>query len=104
MSEALELRTTGEGVVLAVRVHPKGGRDRIAGAVGGRLKVSVSAPPEGGKANAAVVRLLAKRLGVGRGRVRVVSGETCRDKQVLLAGCEAEAVRRALGFGGSEGA
>jgi uncharacterized protein (TIGR00251 family) len=71
----------------AVRLTPKGGRDAILGWEDGPdgkryLKVRVSAPPEGGKANAALTRLLAKLMGVAPSKVRIVSGAHSRMKMV----------------------
>lgn len=59
---------------LLVKVVPGAGREEVAGWVGERLKLRVTAPPEKGKANAAVVALLAETLGVPRARVRIASG------------------------------
>jgi uncharacterized protein len=81
---------------VAVRVQPRARRDEIVGRRGGVLLVRVTAPPVDGKANDAVARLLAKRLGVPPGRVSVVRGASSRDKLVEVEGMEAEAVRRAL--------
>jgi uncharacterized protein YggU (UPF0235/DUF167 family) len=49
-----------------------------------------------GRANAALVKLIAKRLGVARGRVTIVSGERSRDKVVRVSGLSVAEVRRAL--------
>lgn len=59
---------------LPVKVVPGASRGEIAGWMGDRLKVRVAAPPERGKANEALVELLAEVLGVPRARVRIVSG------------------------------
>ena len=66
-----------------MRLTPKGGRDAIEGWTDGPdgkryLKARVSAPPEDGKANEALVRLIAKALGVGKTKVRIVSGAASR--------------------------
>jgi uncharacterized protein (TIGR00251 family) len=81
---------------IAVRVQPRSSKNEIAGERDGVLSVRVTAPPVEGKANDAVRRLLAKRLGVAPGRVSVVRGATGRDKIVEIDGVDAEAVRRAL--------
>jgi uncharacterized protein (TIGR00251 family) len=83
--------------VVAVRLTPRGGRDRIDGWMAdaeGRplLKVRVAAPPVEGEANAALEKLLAKALGVPRSAVAVVSGQTARVKMVRIEGIEAEAL------------
>lgn len=82
---------------LEVRVVPKSSRDRIAGWTGGALRVCVTAPPERGKANAAVENLLAAALGLARGSVRLVSGATSRRKLVEIEGLDEAEVRRRIG-------
>ena len=71
---------------LRLRVSPGAARSEIAGRHGDSWKVRVSAAPERGRANEAVVRLLAERLGVPRASLSVVSGHTARDKVVELRG------------------
>lgn len=71
---------------LHLKVVPKSSRDRIAGWIGDRLKVQVTAAPERGKANEAVVDVLAAALGLPRARVRIVSGETSPLKTVEIDG------------------
>ena len=60
------------------------------------MVVRVTEPPLDGRANAALVKLIAKRLGVARGRVTIVSGERSRDKVVRVSGLSVAEVRRAL--------
>lgn len=86
--------------LLAVRVQPRARKDEIGGERDGALMVRVTAPPVEGKANDAVRKLLAKRLGIAPGRVSVVRGATGRDKLVEIDGMDAEAVRRALSISG----
>ena len=71
----------------AVRLTPKGGRDSVQGwtkdSDGKRyLRARVSAPPEDGKANEALISLLAKALRVGKSKVRIVSGAQSRIKMI----------------------
>ena len=86
-----------ETVRLSVRLTPRASREEIAGFEGETLRVRVTAPPVAGRANRALVRLLAKRLGVPRGAVRVVTGQTSRRKVVAIAGLDATELRRRLG-------
>ncbi len=84
-------RYSTEGISVALRVTPRGGRDDIDGIetlADGRsvLKVRVRAIAEGGEANRAVTVLLAKALDVPRSRVRILSGVTSRLKQVAIDG------------------
>jgi len=82
---------------LEVRVQPRARRDEIAGERDGLLLVRVTAPPVDGRANEAVRKLLAKRLGVAPGRVAVVRGAGARNKLIEVDGLDSAALRRALG-------
>jgi len=94
-----------DGVVLGVRLTPKGGRDAIDGIealADGRtvLKVRVRAAPSEGEANAALERLIAGALGVPASRVDVIAGTTARLKRVKVSGdgtALAAALRRLTG-------
>jgi uncharacterized protein (TIGR00251 family) len=84
-------RYSAEGLSVALRVTPRGGRDDIDGLetlANGRtvVKVRVRAIAEGGEANRAVTELLARLLGVTKRSVRVLSGTTSRIKQVAIDG------------------
>ena len=81
---------------LQVRVQPRARRDEIAGEREGRLLVRVTAPPVEGKANEAVRRLLAKRLGVAPGRVAVGRGQAGRDKLIEVEGIDDDELLRRL--------
>jgi uncharacterized protein len=81
---------------LRVRVSPGARRGGVAGRVGEVWKLRVTAPAEGGRANDALVRLLAETVDVPRRRVSLVSGHTARDKVVEVEGIEAADVERRL--------
>jgi uncharacterized protein (TIGR00251 family) len=81
---------------LALKVSPKASRDAITGWRGEVLKVAVTAAPERGKANAAVIDLLARSLGLPRSSIRVLRGETSQDKTVEITGLDDAALRAAL--------
>lgn len=82
---------------LPLRVQPRARRNEIAGERAGALLVRVTAPPVDGKANDAVRRLIARRLGVPASRVSIVRGESSRDKVVQVEGIDDPDLRRALG-------
>ena len=81
---------------LELKVSPKASRNAITGFLGEALKVSITAAPERGRANAAVEELLAAQLGLPRTAVRVVAGDTSRTRKVEIAGLEPEALRERL--------
>lgn len=83
---------------LDVKVVPGARRDEIAGPLGDRLKIRVSAPPEGGRANKAVCALVARALGIRASEVTVVAGHGSPEKTLRIAGRRAEEVRAALGL------
>jgi uncharacterized protein (TIGR00251 family) len=83
-------RTESDALILTVRVSPKASRNAVQGVMptpdGLALKVAVTAPPDKGKANAAVAALLAKIFGVSKSSVRIVTGEADRRKVVRISG------------------
>src|SRR2546421_6982842 len=81
---------------LRLRVSPGAARARIVGRHGDAWKIRVAAAPEGGRANEAVVRLLADTLAVPREAVTLVSGHGGRDKIVELAGIGPSQIERRL--------
>ncbi len=75
---------------LRVKVVPGAKRDEVIGPLGDRLKIRVSAPPEGGKANKAACELVAATLGVDPRSVRVAHGTTSPLKTLAIEGCAQE--------------
>jgi hypothetical protein len=86
----------GHNTLIRVKVVPGSRRDEVVGALGDRLKIKVSAPPEGGRANAAVCALIAERLGVSARAVSVVSGHGSAEKVVRVEGVGAGEVEGRL--------
>jgi uncharacterized protein (TIGR00251 family) len=80
------LSETPEGVRVAVRAIPRAGTNALAGVREGRLVVKVTAAPEDGKANAAIVKLLSKAWRIPARRIELVSGAAAREKLLLLRG------------------
>jgi uncharacterized protein (TIGR00251 family) len=83
-------------VVLRVHVQPGAGRTAIQGTHGDALKVSVAAPPEAGRANDAVAKLLAETFAVKGDAISIVGGQTSRSKRFEVKGLEEQDVRDRL--------
>ena len=79
-------------VRIPVRLTPRADRDAVTGVVDGSLHCRVTAPPVDGAANAALVRLIASVLGVPKGSVRIVQGESSRTKVVAVEAIGEEAI------------
>ena len=90
---ALDLEEREGAVRFSVRVSPRASKVAIGGVHGGALKVKVTAPPVDGAANAAVIAAIAKRLGVPKRAVQIVSGESSRDKRLEVRGVDVLAIR-----------
>jgi uncharacterized protein (TIGR00251 family) len=86
---------------LKLRVSPRSRRPGIAGRHGDAWKVRVAEPPEDGRANEAVLDLLARTLDLPRSRFALVSGHSSREKVVVLDGVEQAQTERLLDSAGS---
>ena len=82
----VELTDHAEGIVLRVRAQPGARKPGVQGEQAGALKLAVSAPPEDGRANAALTELLRDLLDVKRSQIDLLRGATSRDKQFLIRG------------------
>jgi hypothetical protein len=87
---------------LRLRVAPGAARAAVVGRHGDGWKIRVAAAPERGRANEAVLELLARTLSLPRGSVSLVAGSTSRDKIVELAGIPPEEIDRRLASAGGE--
>jgi uncharacterized protein (TIGR00251 family) len=86
----IEVRPHAEGATLAVRAQPGARKNAVLGEQAGALKVAVTAPPQDGRANAAIVEVLRDWLGVKRSQVELVSGQAHRNKVFLVRGVTVE--------------
>jgi uncharacterized protein (TIGR00251 family) len=80
----LDLQPQSDGAILPVRAQPGARRNEVRGMQDGALKVCVTQAPEKGKANKAIVEVLAKWLGVRRSQIERISGETASQKKFLI--------------------
>jgi uncharacterized protein (TIGR00251 family) len=81
----------------AVKIHPRAKQNAITGEIGDALKVSLTAPPVDGKANAACIVFFAKLLKVPRSSVTIAAGQTSRNKVIRVAGLTAQQVQERIG-------
>lgn len=94
------LRSTAEGVTLAVRAQPGAKKTAITGIYGegtaAQLKIAVKAPPLEGRANLELIKFLAETLGVAKNAVELKTGELSRSKVFLLRGVSMEKAEAAF--------
>ena len=74
----------GDDLILNLKIQPKASRDKWAGPLGGRYKVTITAPPVDGQANSHLIKFIAKSFGVAKSRVEILSGESGREKRILI--------------------
>jgi uncharacterized protein (TIGR00251 family) len=80
------LRLVGDAVMFDVLVQPRASRAQIGPLHDGRVKIAVTAPPVDGEANAAVIELVAKSLGIAKRAVEVTAGASSRRKTLRVTG------------------
>ena len=89
---------TAPTITLKIHLQPRASYNEIAGLLGEALKVRVTAPPVGGKANQALRRFIAKQLSLPRSNVQIIHGHNSREKLLLISGISHEEAQRVLGF------
>ncbi len=80
----INIKEVKDGIVISVKVQPNASKDMVVGEHADQLKIAVTVAPEKGKANKAVIKVLAKWLGVKNSDIQIISGETSRDKKVFI--------------------
>jgi uncharacterized protein (TIGR00251 family) len=85
-------------VTFKVLLQPRASREGVEGLQGDALKVRVTAPPLEGRANKALKKLLAARLGLSPSRIEIIAGRRSREKLVRVSGIPREAAEEALGI------
>ena len=97
MSFPAFLRVQADGVLLSVKLQPRASANQIGDALGGELRIKVTAPPVEAAANEALLKFLARQLDCPRNRLELVRGHTSRHKTVKLYGFTADEAVRKLG-------
>lgn len=78
------LTVKNQDVIIDIHAQPGAKRSAVVGEHGGRLKIAIASPPVDGKANSALITFLAKTLGVSKSSVSILSGETSRQKRLIV--------------------
>jgi uncharacterized protein (TIGR00251 family) len=80
--------------VIRIKLLPKSSRNQVVGREGDHFKVKVTAPPVEGRANKALIDLLAKKLGVPKSHIEIISGKSSRLKSIRIDGLSIEEITR----------
>ena len=92
----IELVEHKDGIVLPVKAQPGARRNAVVGEHAGALKVAVTQKPELGKANEAIVEVLAKHLGIAKSKIELMSGSTSKNKSFLIGGMTLQSLHQKL--------
>lgn len=93
----IDISEKNGAVIFTVRVVPRASRSEIAGEMDGAVKVRITSPPVDGAANAELIKLFAKTLGVSKSQVEIISGQTSKTKLVQITGVTTEHARKMTG-------
>ena len=80
----IKFSETDGAIIFNVRVVPNSSKSEIVGEFDSSLKIKIAAPPARGAANAELIKVLAKRLGVAKSEVKIISGQSSKNKQVKI--------------------
>ena len=97
MTSPIQLEPAPDGVLLPVRAHPGAKSSAVRGAQDGLLKISVTQVAEKGKANKAIVAVLAKALNLRKSQVELVAGATASQKRFLIRGVTVKQLQDRIG-------
>ena len=96
MAEELEVGERDGVLYVPVRVKPRASETRVLGVKQGALEVAIAAPPVDGAANLALLKELARRLGVARSQLTLVNGKTGKNKRIAVQGMTLDRCRERL--------
>jgi len=99
LNAELNIQTEGSDVTFVAKIVPGSSKTAVVGILDGMVKVKVAAPPEKGKANQCLVAFLAKRLGIRKNAIEIVTGQTNPVKHIRIANVSVQTLREKLGFG-----
>ncbi len=80
----IKIREMEDGIIIPARIQPNSSKEKIMGEYAEKLKIAVTSPPEKGKANKSIVKVLAKWLNIKTSDIQIVSGEKSKDKKIFV--------------------
>jgi uncharacterized protein (TIGR00251 family) len=92
----IRLTEKNGSLVFNARVLPKSSKSEIVGEIDGALRVKLKSPPVDGAANEELIKLLAKEFGVAKSAIEIISGQTSKTKQILVANISIEKLNAVL--------
>lgn len=92
----LPITQYGDDVLIRIKAVPGASRDEIAGILGNRLKIRIAAAPEAGKANKAIIKLIAEKCGVKVNQITIESGHTSPEKTLRITDAHADLIINSL--------
>ncbi len=94
----LDIKEDHDSVTFMAKIVPGSSKTAVVGFLNRAIKIKVAAPPEKGKANQCLIAFLAKRLGIKKQAVTILSGQTNPVKQIQIVGISAQALQDKLGL------
>ncbi|MDR4499179.1 MAG: DUF167 domain-containing protein [Candidatus Scalindua sp.] len=80
----IKIRDMNDGIVISIKVQPNARKDKIIGEYGEQLKIAVTEQPEKGKANKAIIKIIAKWLNIKRAKIEIIGGYKSKDKEIFM--------------------
>jgi len=84
----IPFKRTKEGITIEVKVEPRSSRAEIRGVMGNTLKVKLTSAPVAGAANRQLIELLSKEFGIKKSSIKIMKGETSRNKVIKIEGID----------------
>jgi uncharacterized protein len=92
----IKIREMKDGIIIPAKIQPNSSKERVMGEYNEKLKITVTSPPEKGKANKAIVKALAKWLNIKISDIHIISGEKSKDKEIFVRNITEEDVYKLI--------
>ncbi len=80
----IKIREMEDGIIIPAKIQPNSSKEQVMGEYAEKLKIAVTSPPEKGKANKAIVKVLAKWLNIKGSDIQIISGDKSKDKEIFI--------------------